>query len=52
MALTWTYSLLTPAATQRQIQALTAQLPTVATTRAGPIGQSSSQQARTTTRAS
>jgi hypothetical protein len=36
VALTRTYSLINPAATQRQIQALTAQLLTLATTKAGP----------------
>ena len=36
VALTRTYSLINPAATQRQVQALTAQLLTVATTKAGP----------------
>jgi len=34
------YSLINPAATQRQIQALTAQLLTVATTKAGPTAKS------------
>ena len=36
VALTRTYSLINPAATQRQIQALTAQLLTLATSKAGP----------------
>jgi hypothetical protein len=36
VALTRTYSLINPAATQRQIQALTAQLLTITTTKAGP----------------
>ncbi|MDO3640339.1 transposase, partial [Mycolicibacterium sp. KC 300] len=36
VALTRTYSLINPAATQRQIQALTAQLFTLATSKAGP----------------
>ena len=36
VALTRTYSLINPAATQRQVQALTAQLLTVAATKAGP----------------
>ena len=36
VALTRTYSLINPAATQRQVQALTAQLLAVATTKAGP----------------
>jgi hypothetical protein len=36
VALTRTYSLINPAATQRQVQALTAQLLTLATTKAGP----------------
>ena len=36
MALTRTYSLINPAATQRQIQALTAQLLTMTTSKAGP----------------
>jgi hypothetical protein len=36
VALTRTYSLINPAATQRQIQALTAQLLTITTSKAGP----------------
>ena len=36
VALTRTYSLINPAATQRQVQALTAQLLTLATSKAGP----------------
>jgi hypothetical protein len=36
VALTRTYSLINPAATQRQIQALTAQLLTLTTSKAGP----------------
>ena len=36
VALTRRYSLINPAATQRQIQALTAQLFTIATSKAGP----------------
>ena len=36
VALTRTYSLINPAATQRQVQALTAQLLTITTTKAGP----------------
>ena len=36
VALTRTYSLINPAATQRQIQALTAQLLTMTTSKAGP----------------
>jgi hypothetical protein len=36
VALTRTYSLINPAATQRQVQALTAQLLTVTTSKAGP----------------
>jgi hypothetical protein len=40
VALTRTYSLINPAATQRQIQALTAQLLTLTTSKAGPGAQS------------
>jgi len=36
VALTRTYSLINPAATQRQVEALTAQLLTITTTKAGP----------------
>ena len=36
VALTRTYSLINPAATQRQVQALTAQLLTLATSKAAP----------------
>jgi hypothetical protein len=36
VALTRTYSLINPAATQRQVQALTAQLLTLTTNKAGP----------------
>ena len=36
VALTRAYSLINPAATQRQVQALTAQLLTLATSKAGP----------------
>jgi Integrase core domain len=39
VALTRTYSLINPAATQRQIQALTAQLFTITTTKAGPTAE-------------
>src|ERR1700739_1785402 len=39
MALTRTYSLINPAATQRQVQALTAQLLTITTTKAGPTAE-------------
>ena len=39
VALTRTYSLINPAATQRQIQALTAQLLTITTTKAGPTAE-------------
>ena len=48
VALTRTYSLINPAATQRQIQALTTQLFTMTTSKAGPT-QSPSSQARTFT---
>ncbi|BBX96378.1 hypothetical protein MLAC_16720 [Mycobacterium lacus] len=39
VALTRTYSLINPAATQRQLQALTAQLLTLTTTKTGPTAQ-------------
>jgi hypothetical protein len=39
VALTRTYSLINPAATQRQIQALTTQLLTITTSKAGPTAQ-------------
>jgi Integrase core domain len=39
VALTRTYSLINPAATQRQVQALTAQLLTITTTKAGPTAE-------------
>jgi Integrase core domain len=39
VALTRTYSLINPAATQRQVQALTAQLLTITTTKTGPTAQ-------------
>ena len=40
VALTRTHSLINPAATHRQVQALTAQLPTLTTSKAAPGAQS------------
>ena len=49
VALKRTHSLINPAATQRQIQALTAQLFTLATSKPQPAPPSPSHQARTIT---
>ena len=49
VALTRTYSLINPAATQRQIQALTAQLLTLTTSKAGPATKAQVNKARTFT---